>query len=247
MKTSLKACRIFSILLCIILFFNLFVSNYFNKVKSVFAFFLIVYWLNFRLFVKPKEQKNINKKYVLIWIFILAIIFLLTWYIMGFFYNIKISDGFYTNPIKYIFKPIWTNIFPHIIIIIYSELIRTLVIVQNNKKSTIWITLALILLDIILSINIYHYSNLEGILEIIGCLIIPSISLNLLCNYLCRRYGSGANIVFKLVTIIIYNYYMPILPDIYPIYETLIKLIYPLIIYLIIDYMFTEHNQKILS
>ena len=246
MKISLKACRFFSVLLSVILFFNLFVLNYFNKYKSIFAFFLVGYWLSFRLFVKPKENNVLSKKYVSIWLIILGIVFILILYVMGMLSDIKISEGFYKNPIKYVLSPMWRWIFPHIIIIIYSELMRTLVLVQNDKKSTIWITVALILIDVVVGINIYQYSSIGGILEILSCLIIPSISLNLLCNYISIRYSSGPNILFKLITIIIYNYFMPILSDIYPIFEALIKLIYPFIIYLIIDYLFSITSQDLL-
>ena len=159
--------------------------------------------------------------------------------------DLKISEGFYKNPINYVLNPMWRWIFPHIIIIIYSELMRSLVLEKNDRKSTIWITIALILVDVTASINIYNYSSIEGILEIIGCLIISSISLNLLCNYISKRYGSGPNILFKLITIIIYNYFMPILSDIYPIFEALIKLIYPFIIYLVIDGLFSTDNQEV--
>lgn len=246
MKISLKACRIFTILLSTILFFNLFVSNYFNKYKTIFAVFLIIYWLSFRLFVKPKENKSSNKKYVSLWLIILGIIFLLIFYIMGMLSSINVSEGFYKNPINFVFNPMWRWIFPHVIIIIYSELMRTLVIDQNDKQSTICMTIALILVDVIISINIYNYSSIEGILEIIGCLLISSISLNLLCNYISKRYGSGPNILFKLITIIIYNYFMPVLSDIYPIFESLIKLLYPFIIYLVIDYLFVNNNKEVL-
>ena len=244
MKISLKACKFFSILLSVILFFNLFVSNYFTNNKSIFAFFLVSYWLFFRLFTKPKENNIASKKYVSLWLILLGIIFLLILYIMGMLSSIEISEGFYKNPIKYVLSPMWRWIFPHVIIIIYSELIRTLVLAQNDKKSTNWITCALILVDIIISINIYNYSSIEGILEIIGCLVIASISLNLLCNYISIRFGSGPNILFKLITIIIYNYFMPILSDIYPIFESLIKLVYPFVIYLIIDYLFSAENGE---
>lgn len=246
MKTNLKACKFFSILLSIVLFFNLFVSNYFTKNKSIFALFLVLYWLFFRLFVKPKENNELNKKYIYLWLIVLGVLFLLILYIMGMLSDINISEGFYKNPINYVLNPMSRWIFPHIIIIIYSELIRTLVLVQNDKKSTIWITCALILADIIVSINIYSYSSIKGILEILGCLLIPSVSLNLLYNYISIRYGSGPNILFKLITIIIYNYFMPMLSDIYPIFEALIKLVYPFIIYLIIDYLFSINNQEVL-
>lgn len=247
MKISLKACRFFSILLSVMLFFNLFVSNYFNKYKPVFAFFLIGYWLLFRLFVKPKENNSLCKKDVLLWLIVFAIFFLLILYGMGIFSEIKISEGFYKNPINYVLNPMCAWIFPHLIIIIYSELIRTLVLAKNDKKSTMWITVALILSDIVVSINIYNYSSIKGILEIIGCLIIPSISLNLLCNYISKRYGSGPNIIFKIITIIIYNYFMPILSDIYPIFESLIKLVYPFIIYLVIDSLFETDEEDSLN
>lgn len=192
-------------------------------------------------------EKNLNNKYITIWAIVLGITFLLILYAMGMLYSLNISNGFYINPIKYLASAMITRIIPHIIIIIFSELIRTLVCKKNNKSLTIVFTLALIIVDVAINIRIYSYSTLEGIFEIIGCLLIPSICSNLLFNYMAKRYGSTFNIIFRFITVIIYNYFMPILPDIYPIFESLIELVYPYAVYMIIDYVFSFNNEEIVT
>jgi len=198
----------------------------------IYVSLLVIYLLIFNFFIKPKRN---NKICASLWIIVLSILFLLLYYILGMFYNFKISSGFYINPIHFINNAIWIKIFPHCIIIIFLELIRSLVISQNDKKANIWISISMILLDITLNIRLYSFSGIGNILEMIGCLFIPSICLNLLFNYICKRYGSAPNIIYKFITVIIFNYYMPFLPDLYPIFETLLKTIYPFIVYFIID------------
>jgi len=248
MERNIKIRKFLLILLSIILFFNLFGVNIFSKYRLTLAGALVIYWLIFKFFIKDEEvekNNNNNNKYITIWAIVFGIIFLLIWYGMGMFYNINISAGFYINPIKYLPNAMTNRIIPHILIVIFSELLRTIVCRRKDKSQVIWLTIVLILVDLVININIYSYSSLGGIAEIIGCLLIPSICSNLLFNYIAKRSGSIFNILFRFITVIIYNYFLPILPDVYPIFEALFELVYPYVVYMIIDYVFSLDNQEI--
>lgn len=247
MERNIKIGKFLLILLSIILFFNLFGVNIFNKYRLFLGFVLIIYWFIFKLFIKDEDveketKNNNNNKYIIVWAIVFGIIFLLIWYGMGMFYNINISAGFYINPIKYLPNAIINRIIPHIIIVIFAELIRTIVCRREDKRLVIWLTIVFVLVDVVININIYSYSSLGGIAEIIGCLLIPSICSNLLFNYMAKRYGSIFNILFRFITVIIYNYFLPILPDVYPIFESLFELVYPYGVYMIIDYLFESND-----
>ena len=224
-------------LICI-LFFNLFVLNIFAN-KYIFAIFLLIYILISKIFIKTVPVANINKNKIIFLVLSFSIIYVGILYIIGLFV------GFYENPITFNLKGIYNRIFPTIIIIILSEIIRKLFVTRNHKDTTILITIALVLIDIVLNISLYKILNLEEILSLIGSIILASISTNLFGNYMVKRYGIIPNILYRVITTI-YNYIFPVLPDIYIFFQSVYKIIVPYIMYLIIDYTF-ERDKFIYS
>lgn len=225
-----------SILLCIFLFFNIFIKNVLNN-KIIMSIFLIGYLIICIKLIKTKKINNINKKTVIFLNFIFAIFFL------GIIYIIGIFTEFYKNPIKLNFNQLFIRILPHTIILIVMEKIREIFIFREDKKVLIFITIALILTDIVVNINMYSYSNLEDILQLIGCLVISSISINMYCGYIAKTYGCIPNILYRTITTI-YVYIIPILPDMYSFFEATIKIIYPYIMFLIMENLFPIDNFK---
>lgn len=221
----------------IILFFNLFVLNVFNN-KYIFGIFLLIYFLitNKCLSIKPVYNKN--KNIVIFIIIVLAIVYVLFFYIIGIFV------GFYKNILKFGFTVLRTRIIPYTAIIIFTELIRSVFIRRENKKINIIMTISLILVDIITNIQLYNISKLESLLALMGNVVLTSISINLLCNYTNKRYGCIPGICYRIITTI-YVYVFAILPDIYTFFKSIIQIIYPYIIYIIIDFAFTKDSFKV--
>lgn len=226
-----------SIILCIILFFDLFVLNIFNN-KHIFAVFLLLYFIITRIFVKSRKIESKDKKKIIILMTAFSIIYILILYIIGIFV------GFYKNPIIFSFKEFFNRILPMTAIIILAELLRNTFVTRNNKKVTVIVTLALVLVDIVLNISLYRIFNLETILTLIGYVGLSSISVNILCNYMVKRHGFVPNIIYRIITTI-YIYILPIIPDIYLFFQAFFRIIYPYIIYLMVDYAFTSDNFKL--
>ena len=228
---------VFVIVLCCILFFNLFVLNIFNN-KYVFLIFLSIYLIICKKFVESRKISNKNKNKIIFLVIIFSSIY------VGFLYLIGIYAGFYINPTGFSTKTLFNKLLPEALIIIIAELIRYIFVTRNRKKTTIFVTIALILIDITLSINLYKIFNLEEILSLIGFVIISSISINIFGNYMVKEYGYIPNMIYKLITTM-YIYIFAILPDIYIFFQTLLKIIYPYILYLIIDFAFARDRFKL--
>ena len=228
------------ILICI-LFFDLFVSNIFLN-KYIFTGFLLIYLLVCKKIVIHRKVSNQNKKKVIFLVVILTAMYILILYIIGIFL------GFYRNSTPFNFKNLYSRILPLAAIIIFSELIRSIFIIKNNKKTTFLITIALVLIDIILNINLYKKFDLEAILSLVGYVILASFSTNLLGNYLSKRYGVLPIIFYKIITSI-YIYIFAVLPDIFTFLLTLFRMLVPYILYLVIDFTYSREfkmaiNQK---
>lgn len=228
---------IFSISLCIILFFNLFVLNMF-KSKYIFALFLLVYLIIGFKYVKPRKVDDTNKKKVILFMCVFAIFYIMFLYIVGIFV------GLYKNPVGFNIKGIIKWIIPFSAIIILTELIRSLFITRENKKATFIATIGFILIEVLTYIELYITFNLETILALIGYVVLYAISINLLCNYIAKRYGYIPNMVYRVITSI-YIYIIPVLPDIYIFFQSVFRIIYPYIIYLVLDYAFIKDNFKL--
>lgn len=227
---------IFAIILLCILFFNLFVLNVFNN-KYVFAIFLLIYLIICGIFVKGRKIENKNKRNVIILVTALSFVYLLSIYIIGLF------SGYYRNSTSFSIKVLLNRIIPISAIVIISELIRYKFLTKDDKKSATMITISLILVDILINIKLYNIFNLEELLALIGYVGLVSISTNLMCNYMVKRYGYMANIIYRIITTM-YIYIFPILPDIYMFFQTVLKIIYPYITYLIIDFAYATDNFK---
>lgn len=225
------------IILCSVLLFNLFVLNVFKN-KIIFAIFLCIYVIICRTFIKSKKIQNIDKKTIIFLMTIFAIVH------VGILYIIGIFTGFYRNPVSFSLKVLYNRILPYTAIIIFSEMIRGIFITKDNKKITNIVTIVLILIDIATYINFYNLSILEELLAFIGNICLSSISINLLCNYIAKRYGIIPNLLYRIITII-YTYIFMLLPNIYLFFQSTFKIIYPYIIYLIIENLFTTNNFKV--
>lgn len=222
------------ILLLIILLFALFMPNIFNRVCL--AIFLLLYALLVKHAIKKRNITSIYKRDVTITLILFAIIYLIAFYLLGIFV------GFYKNVITFKFSSIYKYIIPMIVIIISSETIRSVFLSQEKAKlSKILITSSMILIDLMVYVNIYNVNSREVFTDVIGFSFFASISCNLLYNYISSRYGNKGVIIYRLITVL-YAYIIPIIPDVYVFFRSVFRIIYPYIIYLVIDYSFKKRN-----
>ena len=226
------------ILICI-LFFDLFVSKIFLN-KYIFTVFLLLYLFICKKIIINRKVSNQNKKKVILIIVVLTAMYILILYIIGIFL------GFYRNSTPFSFKNLYSRILPLVAIIFLSEWIRSIFIIKNNKKTTILMIIALVVIDVILNINLYKSFGLEEVLSLIGYVIFSSISTNLLGNYLSKRYGSIPIIVYKIITNI-YIYVFPVLPDIFVFLQILFRMMVPYILYLVIDFTYSREVKMALN
>lgn len=220
---------ILSILLIILLFFALFESNIITKI--VLAIILVIYTIICITTLKVKKITSIYKKQVNILLILFSLIYLISFYIMGIFL------GFYENTIK---LSIWSLInytIPIATIIISSEIIRFRLMSQKGKFTKITCFISMVLLDLVVYSSSYTITKLEDFLTIIGFVLFSSISCNLLYNYITTRFGYKGIIIYRLITTL-YIYIIPICPNMYIYFRTILRMIYPYIIYIILEYMF---------
>lgn len=222
---------IYEIILMVILFFALFVSKIFTKM--VLAIVLLAYAIVLCKLIKKRKTKSLQYKQVIVLMALLGIIYIIIFYLTGLYFGY--NKSIYNFSVKTIFR----YIIPIITIIISTEMIRNVLIAKEDKISRILVFISMVVLDIILYSNIYAVTEFDGFLSMVGFTLFPSISCNLLYNYISNKHGPTPIIVFRMITIL-YAYIIPIVPNMYMFFRCFLRMLYPYLVYLIADRTYSK-------
>lgn len=225
--------HISELVLLIILFFALFVPNIFTR--TILSVFLLIYTLILIRFFKVTEKLFINNNKVKLQMIIFAIIYVIGHFMLGIFFE------YYVNPVRFSVDTVITFMIPLAIIIITSEILRNIFVSQKDKISSTLVTIIMVLIELVLYLDMYNMKNLNDILTVLGLIVFSSISCSLLYNYMCSRFSYKSIIIYRLITTL-YIYIIPILPDAHTFFRTTLRIIYPYVIYLFLEYMYAKEK-----
>lgn len=221
------------LLLFFFLLFALFESNIITKLGL--AIFLLIYMFICIIFLRKRQILPIYHKQVLILMCIFAFIYLAVFYLIGFYF------GYYEAPVKLSLWSVWNYIIPLSVIIISSEVIRHILLSQKSKRPKFLVFAIMVLIDLIIYTGVYDLNNLNDFLTVIGFILFASVACNLLYNYISIRFGYKGIIVYRVVTAL-YVYFIPIVPDIYIFFRSVLRMVYPYMIYLVLDYTYAKRH-----
>ena len=97
--------------------------------------------------------------------------------------------------------------------------------------------------DVILASNIKSESSLKDYFELITYTVLPSIASNILYTYMILNYRNSKSIIWYRIITTIYRYIIPIIPDIHVLFESIIRMVTPFIIYQILVLLY-EKKEK---
>lgn len=221
--------RLYTIEIALIIFFLL--AMIFNKVitKPIIAVVLLVFMVISKLLVKTGKQSLLDSTWTTILLVGIGFVYVILLYVLGIF------TGFYESTVKLSIWSIENLIIPYVVIIISAENIRKTILLKEVKYSKTMMLIAMILLDVIISTNIYNLNTVKDYFVLISFVIFASIANNLLFNYIAVKHRNvDAIILYRLITTL-YSYIIPITPDIYIFLECIIKMIVPYLIYIILE------------
>ena len=237
MKKDKFRLYILEVSLIIVLLLALFVSNIFNK-RILALLLAILAFITIKV-IKKKKPLSFYRNQVALLMAGFAVIYLGVFYVMGFYF------GYYPAPTTFGWLTIYKFIIPITIIIVSSELIRHKLIIQNGKWSKVFVTISMILIDLLLYASVYNLSKLDDVLAVVGFITFASIACNLLYNYISTRYGVVGIIVYRMLTIL-YVYFIPIIPNVYIFFRSFLRMLYPYIIYLVLEYTYSKTTHATL-
>ena len=228
--------RLYIIEIALVIFFLL--AMIYNNVitKQILAIVLLVFMAISVILIKSDKMSLANGNQIAMLLGGMGIIYVAILYIIGIF------AGFYNSTIKLSMWSISNYIIPYIVIIISTEIIRKRVLLKESKYSKIIILIAMVILDIIISTNIYNLKTVNDYFVLVSFVIFASIANNLLFNHIIIKYRNvKAVIIYRIITTL-YTYIFPITPNIYIFLESIIKMVFPYIMYIILEEAYSKRE-----
>ena len=233
------------LLIIVIFFFALFASNILDRM--VIAVLSLLLFVIVTINLKKKGIISIYDKQVTIAMVMFGLLY------VGVFYLLGVHFGFYQSKIVLSMWSIIRYIIPISMTIICSEFIRHKFLVQKRKLdimgTKIDLSIALtyigmVLIDLVIYTGVYHLDTLDDFLTALGFVLFSSMSCNLLYNYTSIRFGAKPVIVYRLITSL-FVYIIPFTPDVYLFFRTFLRMVYPYLIFVVLEKQFSNSNFEI--
>lgn len=188
--------------------------------------------------LRQESRPSIHHRNVTLIVLMFSLLFVMFYYLSGLIF------GFYRSDMIFSLFSLFRVIIPTIFIIIGTELVRTRVLSKNNKFADIFLFIIFILIDILLFANFTSITNFNRFMDLIGIVVIPSITNNVLHHYLGKRYGIIPNIIFRLITIL-FPYIIPVVPSTPDAFYSFYRLLFPLIVFSFVDILY--ERKKVIA
>lgn len=223
MKGKNKKILLFIIYLLLVLFINSFIKNILSGYNMI--IFLLITLVVFNLLFVFEKARYRYLKDIIFEITICLLIFFLLFYLFG------IVIGFYKVDNYYNLNGIFKFILPITLNVILKEFFRYQLLNKlENKKILILSVILFIFIDVSNYISFINPS-VESIFVLFALNILPSISSNIFLSYLSLN-TSYIPCIYYSLTLNLYQYLLPIIPNPSKYLISLINLLLPIILLL---------------
>lgn len=228
-KRDKKNIFIFISLLIFIVLYSTIISKYCIQYSKtiITSFILIISFITSKLLGYKKDKTNKLKKSIAKIIIIELIIFFII------IYGIGLLTSFNKLPYTINIINILNNLLLPILIIIFSELLRYIIINANKdkKKVIIIITILLALFEITINLNNYTFNSLSNVFLFITSCILPISIKNIVMSYLTYHIGYKIPIMYRLISEL-YLYIIPYHPALENYLNSVVNICLPYLVYL---------------
>jgi signal peptidase I len=225
--------------------------KYSETINIIFLFILTI----ITILVLGFNRENIGKKNYIKKDAILEILRDLVMYFV-ISYGIGFFIGYQMNAYALNFKSILNNICIPILFSILIEIYRYVLIKEYSKKKNYiyskkkyliyLITIVITAFDVFLHIKISNITSSTILFKTTTQVILPIISKNILLSYITYYIGYRETIIYRLI-MDIYFYIIPIIPSFGECFDSIINILFPLIILKRIDSIINEDDVEILT
>ena len=226
---------IFSIAFFALLALSLFIPK--DISRTVTAVLLVLSAVAVLLVIKKRKVPSINKNTVALILFAISGLSIALYYLTG------IRFEYIVNPYASSFGKSLLYVLCVAVSVIAMEIIRNVVISQEDKLSTVLVTLSGIAADVLISTKSVTAVSFNSFIDLVALVLFPAVTANLFYNYVAKRYGALPNIVYRL-PISLYVYVITVLPRMPDSLHAFARLLIPLLAYFFIDALFGKRKKR---
>ena len=187
-------------------------------------------------FVKKRSILSFNKRQVLLLLSVIAAVYLMLYYLTGLYF------GYAAIHRALSFDSLWQFILPLSLIIVCSEIIRSVLLAQNSRLISVLVYLIGVLSELLMAGGVQEIDSIYQLMDFLGMVLFPALTANLLYQYISKRYGFWPNIVYRLI-LTLYVYLIPFAPNAPAVLPAFALLLLPLIAYAFIDMLFEKKRR----
>jgi len=235
---------ILEIILFCLLFFNVFVLKKLDTILNlVYLLVFLMLLLTIVRYKKPIKQRAKDINFIVVGLSII---------IIGIMYIVGLFTGFLNTPSPLSKTSISLGRWFFIIItVLVTELIRYMLSLIETRKQRKYLTTGIIMLlnyvliDMTIASRVYLLNTYSQVCEFFCIFFVQSVAKNLLLNNLSKKYGYSPCLYYRLF-MELYLFILPIKPKLNNFIEAVIFLIFPYIVYIILQEL-TEKRKVQLS
>lgn len=218
--------------------FILFLINISTNIFYIIGFIALELLLLVKYFGIEKKHDKYKRENILNILIVIFSYYFIT-YLLGLYIGFVQSS--YIIKFVYIIK----NLFPHLVLIIISEMLRYEYISKGKKNKVIIVLSAIffILVDVITKIKGYNLTDLQVLITFIASIIVPSITKNVFLTYESYMAGYRANIIYRCL-MELPMYILPILPNLGIYVNSSIEVIIPSVIFYLSYELYRNKDKK---
>lgn len=224
-----------------IVLYKLFIFENYMKYSEIISssFTLILFALSVRLLGFRKNKPNFLSRNVFKVVLMYVLIAFVGMYGVGF------MIGFLKNGYSRSLLTLFDNILSPLLIIIFIELFRYVVIWANkDKKMFIYLfTAVIILFEIAISVRTIPLNDPAALFKVMATTIIPITIKNIMLSYLTYNVGYKPSLLYRLV-MDLYLFIVPLIPDLGEYLNSMILISLPVVIYIGTFTIIDEREDK---
>lgn len=224
-RLELKTITIYLLIILNILFVNFIGFKYYSNLTNNIInplLWIIVFLISYSIYKENKQRISYKKNKEQL-ILIIILVYLMLYVLQGLFF------GYVKSPYSRTLIGLLTNIWSFVLIIVYQEYSRNVLVRSTNK-------IIPCILFIILEINLYTFFQINDNITLfkqISSIILPAIASNILLTYLTGNSGVMSCLLYK-IPIVLSNFLLPLFPDIDWFFIAVEQTILPFIVYIMI-------------
>ena len=185
------------------------------------------------LLVKKRSILSLVRRQVALVAFASAALAITLYFLTG------LHFGFYKTFVNASY--IWKFVLPYAVVIVSSEILRSIFLMQKSKAVNVLTYVSFLVLDFLMlsGNNLFHSYN--QFMDVIGMVIFPALTANVLYVYMSKKHGSLPCIAYKL-PMTLYPYIIPYESQMSDSLTSFLKVLLPLLVLFFISALYERRG-----